>query len=66
MEDRWIAGYMCAVAMLINKQGLVNTECRELFSEGGGKKSLKELEKLGVDKADIELFKKHKKELYAN
>lgn len=35
MNNDWDSGYYCAVASLLRKEGVVDTNIRELFGEGG-------------------------------
>ena len=49
--------------VLIQMDGQVETQAMELFRAGVGNKSLDELKEMGVDKHDLELFKKHWNEL---
>lgn len=56
-RDSFIQGYVCAVCNLIRKDGLVNTEARELFREGVGKLSLADLKRHGVDDYDLTLLR---------
>jgi hypothetical protein len=54
-------GYLCAVASLIRMNNEVDTRTKELFVAGGYK--LADLEKLGIDEADVEILILFKKEL---
>lgn len=60
---RWTQGYVCAVCTLIQLDGQVETGTREMYSAGVGKDSLKQLKAKGVDSHDLEVLKKHWKEL---
>lgn len=71
-KNRWIQGYMCAVAALIQQDGDVSTQAKELFRGAGIKQvlmpngngiSVIELRKLGIDEHDIDVFKQYEKEL---
>lgn len=57
-EKAWVQGYMCAVAMLINKEGCTSTYSEELFHEGisGGIQGCIDHE---VDSQDLETLKLH-------
>ena len=55
--SKWIQGYACAVAMLIKKNGLNDTNSDELFREGIG--SIKECIKARVDKQDMKILREH-------
>lgn len=61
--DRWLHGYCCAIAKLIEMDGQVETNARELFRSGVGRETLKSLKAQGVDESDLKTFKKHWKEL---
>lgn len=61
-ENKWMQGFMCAVATLIKLDG-VQTFTMELFSAGAGNRSLKTLEKMGVDSYDLQILKQHWKQL---
>ena len=54
-------GYSCAVATLIQMEGCVSTNSKELFQAGGW--SVKQLSELGIEKSDLDLFKKYQDEL---
>jgi hypothetical protein len=62
-DNKWTQGYICAVCCMIQLYGLVQTQTREMFIAGVGKSSLKELENMGIDKNDLEILKKHWKQL---
>ena len=59
--DDFAKGYSCAVASLIRLEGCVCTNSKELFRSGGW--SIKELEKIGIDRTDLDLFKQYRDEL---
>jgi len=61
--SRFNQGYLCAVAALINMDGQVETRTKELFIAGVGKYDLRKMRQWGIDEQDIEVFKKHRKEL---
>lgn len=61
---RWTQGYICAVCCLINLDGQVETQTREMFVAGVGNQTLKSLESAGVDEQDLKTLKKHWKELH--
>ena len=54
-------GYSCAVASLIRLEGCVDTNAKELFRAGGW--SVDELDKAGIDRDDLGLFKTYRIEL---
>ena len=58
-NNRWLQGYSCAIACIINMDDAVNTLTKEAYSAGIGNKTEKELIEAGVDDCDIETFKKH-------
>lgn len=47
----WSRGYYCAVAKMIEMEGLVEPSAQELFHSGGGAED--------ADPQDQEIFKKH-------
>lgn len=63
VKDRFVQGYVCAVANLIRLNDEVNTQTRELFRDGVGKVSLLELKQMGVDESDLAQLKKYYNEL---
>lgn len=60
--DRFLQGYLCALSMLLQKEGGASTQARELLKEGGGY-NLGLWHKCGIDENDIEVFKKYRKQL---
>ncbi len=52
-EDRWIQGFACAVCIMIDLDGMVETRTKEMYKAGIGQLTLSALEKRGVDKNDI-------------
>jgi hypothetical protein len=63
-QDKWTQGYICAVVALIQLNGEVDTRTKELYKSGVGNVSLKTLETIGVDGFDLEILKKHWKDLH--
>lgn len=59
-KDKWSQGYACAIASLISADNQVDSRLKEAYSAGGflgmGEKDML---KIGIDKNDIEIFKKH-------
>ena len=52
-KDDWVAGYYCAVACLLRKEGCASTEINELFREGA------DVEKIlsSADETDLQAFR---------
>lgn len=61
--DKWTQGYVCAICCMIQLHGQVETQIKEAFKAGLGNISIKGLEQCGVDGHDLDLIKKHWKEL---
>jgi hypothetical protein len=59
--DEFARGYSCAVATLIRLEGCISTDVKELYRAGGW--SVDELDKAGIDRIDLDLFKKYQHEL---
>lgn len=59
--DEFARGYSCAVASLIRLEGCVDTNAKDLFRAGGW--SINELDKAGIDRNDLNLFKKYRADL---
>jgi len=57
-------GYVCAVVVLINLNGGVDTRTRELYRDGVGKLTLSALKKRGVDEYDLSVLEKYWSELH--
>lgn len=55
--DKWIQGYACCLATMINMDGC-NTQHIETYRAGFGLKTESNLIALGVDQYDIDIFKK--------
>lgn len=58
-KDEWIKGYACAVAKLIEKNGINDTYSDELFREGIG--TIQKAINAGVDENDLIEFEKYYK-----
>jgi hypothetical protein len=52
-NDRWMQGFVCAVCIMIELDGMVETRTREMYRAGVGQLTLSSLEKRGVDKNDL-------------
>lgn len=52
-NDRWMQGFVCAVCIMIELDGMVETRTREMYKVGVGQLTLSALEKRGVDKNDL-------------
>lgn len=61
--DKFLSGYVCAVCVLIQLNGEVNTTTRELYKAGVGNLSLEYLKNRGIDEQDIKTLKQYWKEL---
>ncbi len=62
-KDKWTQGFVCAIVILIQLDGLVTTQTKEAFRAGLGNISLLGLAQCGVDVHDLKLLKKHWKGL---
>lgn len=62
-NNRFIQGFACACAKMMEMDGMVTTQCKELFSAGVGKYDLKRFRIIGIDEDDIKTFKKYREEL---
>lgn len=65
-KDRFMQGYVCALATLLKMEGYVSTEIRELFSAGIGNMNLKQLKEAGTDEHDIQVLSEHWSNLSKN
>lgn len=63
-NNHWTQGFICAVVIMIQLNGLVDTRTRELFNAGVGNITLKGLKDAGVDEFDLSELKKHWNDLH--
>lgn len=64
MKNEFLQGYVCAVVVLINYNGEVDTRTRELYRDGVGNLTLSELKKSGIDEYDLSVLEKYWPELH--
>ena len=60
----FIQGYICAVVVLIDLNGEVDTRTRELYRAGVGQLTLSALNKRGIDEYDLSVLEKYWPELH--
>jgi hypothetical protein len=58
-KNNFLQGYVCAVVVLINLNGEVDTRTREMFRNGVGALTLSALKKSGVDEYDLSILKQY-------
>ena len=60
----FLQGYICAVVVLINLNGEVDTRTRELYRDGVGNLTLSALNKRGIDEYDLSVLEKYWTQLH--
>lgn len=63
-NDCFIQGYVCAIVVMINLNGAVTTDIRDLFRNGVGQLTLSTLKKIGVDEYDLSILENYWSELH--
>lgn len=64
IDDKWTQGFICAVCVLIQMEGCVNTQIMELYKVGSSNKSIKQLELIGIDVSDLDVIKRYWNQLH--
>ncbi len=59
----WMQGYICAIAKLIDYEGCITTQIKELWSKKFSEHGLEELKSFQCDQHDIDIIEPHIKEL---